>query len=137
MSLEAYVWLDWQGDICAQVQRAKETIGDRPVGRLWLDVEQEAGGLDHRAILDRLRQAASECAALPAGIYTSVSKWRELTGNSREFADLPLWSAYYTSDDSLDKWGGPYGGWTECHIRQHAGDIDLCGIHVDLNICAG
>lgn len=66
-------------------------------------------------------------------VYTSVSKWRELCGNSDALADVPLWDASYGQMPSLDM-RPPYGGWTRRAGHQYLGDILLDGIAVDLNV---
>lgn len=133
MKLEAYVWLGWQGDTADQVRRALETVEGFPVRRLWLDVEEPDGGLTAELILNAIQRALDACGTMLAGIYTSRSKWQILAGNSPRFGDLPLWAAFYTDDDDIDNWGGPFGGWDRCQMRQHAGDAELAGVHVDLN----
>ena len=134
MKLEAYVWLDWDTGMQRQVGAALDIIEGFPVRRLWLDVEQNIGVFDQSDIIEKIYDAVEASGNMPCGIYTSVSKWRALTGNVRRFGYLPLWAAYYTDDDSIDNWGGPLGDWQQAQMRQHDGDAELCGVRVDKNV---
>jgi len=45
MSVDAYVYLYWDRDPAAQVADAFAAVDGFPIGRMWLDVEEAAGGL--------------------------------------------------------------------------------------------
>lgn len=127
--LDAYVWLSWGKPIIPQIERALVTISGYPVGRLWLDVEEESHGVH---MIKTIRRAVDACAGHPVGIYTSRYKWQAITGDTNAFAHLPLWDAWYGHEDIEDF--VPYGGWSRCEVRQHQGTTNLEGVSVDLNV---
>ena len=69
---------------------------------------------------------------MPAGIYTSRYKWKEIMRDSQDYSDLPLWDAWYSHEDIDDFI--PYGGWGRCTMRQYSGSTLLENVLVDLNV---
>ncbi|HJL15154.1 MAG TPA: GH25 family lysozyme, partial [Sandaracinaceae bacterium LLY-WYZ-13_1] len=133
MSVDAYVYLYWDGDMRAQVEDALRVLDEYPIGRVWLDAEEHPGGLGRAAIGDRLDQALDACGDVPCGIYTAAWWWNPFGPNDR-FADVPLWYAHYDDDPLMSTWGHQsFGGWTEPWGKQWMGDIYVCGIDVDQN----
>lgn len=102
---------------------------------LWIDVEQETE-LSPAAVVHLIHQCVAVCEAkrMPCGIYTSLSKWQTLTGNSQEFKDLPLWNAFYDDDPDMDFARNPYGGWTHASMEQYGNTQSVCGQSVDVNV---
>lgn len=76
---------------------------------LWLDCEDYTDGTFPG--LHVIRDAVQHCDALgvACGIYTGGWWWKPRTGNSTEFAHLPLWSSNYVNRPGLVDPG--YGGW--------------------------
>lgn len=137
ITLDAYVYLYWSRDIAAQVREALETISGLNVGRLWLDCEDDAGGRTPEQVVSLIRDAVAACDNFPNGIYTGRWWWQPSTGDSQEFAGLPLWHAEYTAHPNvLPDFDGfrPYGGWTRPSMWQFQGTTNLCGVTVDLNL---
>ena len=132
MDVDAYVML-YPGDTDSQVLRGIEVVYGLPIGRLWLDVEVAGLTLDH------VRRASRICETnnIPWGIYTSRSKWQELTGDSDELSSAPLWAAFYDGVPNLDNWGGPYGGWKKPMVKQYQGSTQLAGVLCDINVREG
>lgn len=81
-------------------------------------------------------------------IYSSAFYWPAEMGVSEAFCDLPLWHAAYMysrnhSDPSRRVWPGVwpdaipsvrYGGWSQPVAWQFAGDVEVLGINVDLDV---
>lgn len=112
------------------------------VPRVWIDCEidaKEIGFTDdqgatpaRRVRVIREMVAAIEAAGLSAGIYTGAWWWPGQTGNSTEFAHLPLWHAAYPVDGSAIRTVS-YGGWSEVAIHQYTSSFNVCGRNRDAN----
>lgn len=66
-------------------------------------------------------------------VYTSVSKWRELTGNDASLGDVPLWDASYGQTPGLAM-QPQYGAWQRRVGHQYQNTTDVGGVQVDLNL---
>jgi GH25 family lysozyme M1 (1,4-beta-N-acetylmuramidase) len=134
MTVDAYVYLMWDRDMRRQVEDALAFARSYPVGMLWLDIEQDPAGLDRAALEDRIQTAAETCGDFPCGVYTGGWWWNAHMGSSRIVEDLPLWYAHYDGNPSIDTYPSQrVGTWASPWGKQYAGDLDLCGIDVDLN----
>lgn len=134
MTVDAYVYLLWDGDIRAQVASALAFARSYPVGMLWLDVEQAPDGRGRAELEDLVADAADACGDFPCGIYTGGWWWNEHMGDSEIVTDLPLWFANYDGSPSMDTYASQrVGAWEAAWGKQYAGDLHLCGIDVDLN----
>ncbi|MCZ6916527.1 MAG: GH25 family lysozyme, partial [Gemmatimonadetes bacterium] len=143
LSVDAYVYLYWNVDMTAQVRTALNTIASYPVQRLWLDAEAPPNGRTASQLVDKLQEAVGACGDQPCGIYTRKVWWRDNMADSRAFAHLPIWYAYYNGQDNFDDWynptywyEGPFGGWADPTGKQYDSDWtapDLCGVNVDYN----
>ena len=137
LTLDAYVYLYWRHNVAAQVKEALATLAGFPVGRLWLDCEDDPAGAGKDAIVGLIAEAVAACGSFPRGIYTGRWWWAPNTGDSRDFAHLPLWHAEYTASPAVlpdfDAFQG-YGGWTRPQMWQFQGTTSLCGVTVDLNL---
>jgi len=112
------------------------------VGRVWLDCEIDATAIGftdavtptQASRVAEIRECVRlvEAAGLQAGIYSGAWWWPENTGNSTEFAHLPLWHAAYFLDGVKVR-SVNYGGWTECAINQWTSSLDICGRKRDAN----
>jgi hypothetical protein len=103
--------------------------------KLWADEEDvtpDARGMsvqDRIAAIDATVQALNSWSAsagltAAAGIYTAAWWWVPNTGNDTSFSTDPLWAAQYDDDpDTVDF--KPFGGWTECAIKQFRGTSTL------------
>lgn len=123
------------------VQWAIQLAQEFEVRRVWLDCETD--GVDNgftdayrpqpwervRAIHSAVE--AVEAAGLEPGVYTGSWWWPRGTGNSTDFAHLPLWNSYYDQDPDID--GLPYGGWTTAAVEQYSSTIPICGRNRDHN----
>ncbi|MHB8872834.1 MAG: GH25 family lysozyme [Myxococcaceae bacterium] len=135
MTVDGYVFLFWDNDMAAQVEKAVETLAGFPIGRLWLDAEEDQrGGVPSVA---RLQQAVDACNAkspYPCGIYTGRGFWQTFLGDSKQFASLPLWYARYNGIRTLSSWPGEkFGGWDKPAAKQYAEEV-LCGVGPDKNV---
>lgn len=120
---------------------------------LWPDIEETRGYAQY-AVVESLTRcvnigvAAGWSRSDKQGIYTGGWFWPNATGNSREFSDMALWTAYYNTDSNKQwrdewpidfDWFTPYGGWDNLprdnrrDTRQYRGTYDLHGVNVDLN----
>jgi GH25 family lysozyme M1 (1,4-beta-N-acetylmuramidase) len=137
MTADAYVYLYWRDGVLAQVERALAAVAGLPVGRLWLDCEDDAAGLAPAQVEALIASAIEAAGATPCGIYTGRWWWTPATGDSHRFSALPLWHAEYTG--SPDVWPNfdsfrPYGGWRRPAMWQFQGTTSLCGLGVDLDL---
>jgi GH25 family lysozyme M1 (1,4-beta-N-acetylmuramidase) len=134
MTVDAYVYLMWDRDMRRQVEDALAFARSYPVGMLWLDIEQDPAGLGREALEDRIQTAAEACGDFPCGVYTGGWWWNAHMASSRIVEDLPLWYANYDGDPSIETYPSQrVGTWASPWGKQYAGDLDLCGIDVDLN----
>lgn len=93
-----------------------------PLSFIWLDAEDEPGGVDPVAWL---RAAADEVAQLGwrVGVYSAAWWWNSRAGGSEGCSDLPLWAAAYDDDPNLES-VGLFGGWARESLagKQWSGD---------------
>ncbi len=137
MTVDAYVYLMWDGDVTRQVRDAVALLAEYPVGMIWLDVEEAPAGRGRRELERLVSDALAACGDAACGIYTAAWWWTPHMGGSSAFADVPLWYALYDGNPSLETWSrDAFGGWREVWGKQYAGDLYLCGIDVDLNTIA-
>lgn len=91
---------------------------------VWLDeedVETEAGW----TTTARVNAISNSIAAVKqrgyrVGIYGAAWWWTPKTGGFKGFSDYPLWAAQYDNIADASVFT-PFGGWTECRIKQYAG----------------
>lgn len=134
MTVDAYVYLHWDEDMEVQVRESVALASEYPVGRLWLDVEQEPGELEVEDLERLIETAADACGSFPCGIYTGKWFWDAYMEGSEVGADLPLWYAVYDGEPSMDTWSAQqFGGWDEPWGKQFMGDGTLCGVGLDEN----
>jgi hypothetical protein len=131
MTVDAYVYLYWDTDMTAQVKRAFSRVSGFPIGRMWLDIEQDPGSLGAAAVVSDIQQAVTACQAqggVECGIYTGKGFWQTYAGDTQAFSDVPLWWAHYDGKTSLSTWADDaFGGWTDPVAKQWA-TKPLCGI---------
>ncbi|HEX5480875.1 MAG TPA: GH25 family lysozyme, partial [Dehalococcoidia bacterium] len=141
MRVEAYVILRWpqtasDGSTGAQVRAARETIAGLSAGRLWVDCEQYLSlpTPPPGRTVEHIREAVAACDGMACGIYTSRYWWRTATGDTVEFAQLPLWDARYVARDGdpVPPFA-PYGGWARAVMTQWRANVTVCGMNVDLD----
>lgn len=141
LTVESYIYLYFAEDAQLQALDALKKMAGLGIRRSWMDVEGIPQGpgktIAALAEVERLlRQGGYD-----VGIYTSQSKWPLHTGNTTAFSKLALWDAHwrYPSGDSrgIDQPPPafvPYGGWVSPTIVQYAGDVQYCGLNLDLNM---
>lgn len=133
MTVDAYVYLHWDQDVTTQVEEALATVEDRPIGRLWLDVEESAGGYSAAALEAMIQEGLDACGQTACGIYTGAWWWNRYLPGSTAFADRDLWYALYDGEPSMDTWTRDrFGGWTTPFGKQW-NDTYECGVNVDQN----
>ena len=134
MTVDAYVYLLWDKDMTAQVEEAFRRAQGFPIGRMWLDVEEDPRGLGANPLGDLVQAAVDACqkhASVTCGIYTGPGFWETYMNNMTRFAAVPLWYAQYNKLTSLDAWKTEaFGGWPQPVGKQWA-EQPLCGIGVD------
>ena len=130
MTVDAYVYLYWDTDVTAQVNEAFKRVSGFPIGSMWLDVEQDPGGLGANAIKELVAEAVDACQAdgtVGCGIYTGPGFWKSYVGNTNAFTEIPLWYAQYNNKTSLSDWATEaFGGWAKPVAKQFA-TKPLCG----------
>jgi lysozyme len=113
-----------QADFFVRTAGRADQEGDLP---LTLDIE-ESGGLAPKPLIAWTHAFVDRVTALtsrPVLIYTYPYFWQHAMGNTKDFADLPLWLASYRS-------GGPKeplpGGWTSWTFWQYTANGRIPGI---------
>lgn len=144
LTVDAYLVLEWDGEVGAQVQAALSIVAPFPVQRLWLDSERPAGDRSADQLVAKIQEAVDACGPFLCGIYTRKVWWLDNTDDSQAFAHLPLWYAYWNGQPDFEDWHypavwyeGPFGGWSYPTGKQYDSDQtapDLCGVNVDYNI---
>jgi hypothetical protein len=130
MTVDAYVYLYWDTDVATQVATAFQRVSGFPIGKMWLDIEQDPGGIGQTKLDAFIQQAVTTCQAsgIPCGIYTGPGFWKSYTGNTSAFTSIPLWYALYNGKTSLSDWKTEaFGGWSQPAAKQFA-TKPLCGI---------
>jgi hypothetical protein len=128
MTVDLYVYLYWDASITAQVQEALSLAEGRPVGRLWLDVEEDPDGRSSTRLIQLVREGLDACGTFPCGIYTGAGFWISHMGNTELFSDVPLWYARYEEPNNLDDFESErFGGWTSAIGKQYSGSVYVCG----------
>lgn len=139
MDIMGYIWVPSGGvDTSALIQSAVSAAGSDYANLLyvWPDVEaQFVGAARLQNCLDNIHATGK-----PTGIYINRGSFPLIGGS---FPQEKLWDAawFYNSGTlpSRGEWpaepgNASYGGWTERAIRQFAGDVNLFGGKLDLNI---
>lgn len=131
MTIDAYVYLYWDRDVGEQVDEAFRRVAGFPIGRMWLDVEQDPGGA---SLIPLVQQAVARCqskGSAECGIYTGPGFWRGEMGDTSAFSTLPLWYAWYNHNRELSFWPQEtFGGWAKPVAKQWAEEV-LCSVGVD------
>jgi len=131
MTVDAYVYLYWDTDIAAQVKQAFQRVSGFPIGRMWLDIEQDAGGRGANQLIDAIAKSLAVCKAqggVECGIYTSPGWWKTNVNDTTQFKNELLWWAHYDYKTSLSTWSkDAFGGWTQPVAKQWATQ-PLCGV---------
>jgi len=141
-----------------QIREALAAFGDESahVGFLAIDVEtssrnQLSPGLQseppdafaQQQAATRIAEAVQEVqrTGLNVVIYTKKDDWQQVTGDTQQFSNLPLWHPKTIGGDDLKQPdlanpGCTFGGWTTRTGKQYALDtvLDNPMIQVDLNI---
>ena len=137
MSVDAYVYLNWYDDLRGQVAEAFRRVEGFPIGRMWLDVEDDnLNGLGWKTRVERIREGLDECKKHPGvecGIYTGWGYWNTHMNNTPDLSDVPLWYARYNQTRLLSAWpADSFGGWKQEKVvaKQWAEEV-LCKVGVD------
>jgi len=136
MTVDAYVYLYWDRDMTAQVVEAFRRASGFPIGRMWLDVEENPRGLGSTKLVALVRQGLDTCAAqggskIGCGIYTGPGFWKTYMSNTTELAAVPLWYAQYNGKTSLDAWSSEHFGGFPKPVGKQWAEQALCGVGVD------
>jgi len=114
MTVDAYDYLYWNGDVAGQVHDAVALASEYPVGYLWLDIEEPAEGRSPVELEALIREALDACGSHLCGIYTGRWWWDANMAGSTVASEVPLWYAYYDDVPSLETWEAHrFGGWDE------------------------
>lgn len=138
MTVDAYVYLNWYADMGAQVAEAMRRVKGFPIGRMWLDVEDEdTQSYGYRTLVAMVRAGIDECKAhgggIDCGIYTGPGFWRTFMNDTPDLKDVPLWYARYNFKRALSDWREDhFGGWQKAVGKQWA-EEPMCRVGVDKN----
>jgi len=106
-------------------------------GMVWLDIEGpgqywSGNQAANQAFFNDLVSGA-EAMGAHIGIYTSASQWIPIMGSSfTAGSKFPLWYANYDGEVNYDDFT-PFGGWSTPSIKQYNGNLEICGMGVDVN----
>ncbi len=135
MTVDIYKYLYFSSDMTTQVQNALAIGSGHPIGRIWLDVEDDPGSLSVQQIVAKIQEAVDACGATPRGIYTGAWWWNANLPGCAAFSDLPLWYSWYDGIDSLDTWSTQaFGGWSRPAGKQYQGNVAVSGVNTDTNV---
>ncbi len=137
MTVDAYVYLNWYDDMRAQVREAMKRVQGFPIGRMWLDVEDEdLHGYGYKTLSSIVRAGIDECklhGGVECGIYTGPGFWRTFMNDTSALSDVPLWYARYNRKRALSDWReDKFGGWPKAVGKQWA-EEPMCRVGVDKN----
>ena len=108
--------------------------------RVWADEEDTtANGVLH-SVNSRIAAVNATLVAIAnagydTGIYTGAWWWKGYLGNTTQFSNYLLWDSHYDLEPDPDFNFVPYGGWTQCEIKQYAGsqpdgtDLNVFRVH--------
>lgn len=146
MVVDIYIWMWFDLDV-ADIIRKCELVANgnitnaNTVRQVWLDVEDQAAQRHDDATCKQKVQEALNVidGYFPqqrTGIYTGRWFWADpkYMANASHWSDRKLWDANYdgVADAALNF--NPYGGWTECRIKQYAGSVEVGGVSgLDVN----
>jgi hypothetical protein len=134
MTVDAYVYLYWNLDMVGQVKEAFRRVAGFPIGRMWLDIEEDPQGRGANELADLIQQAVDTCQAqgtATCGFYTGPGFWESYMNNMARFGDVPLWYAEYNGRVTLGDWDTEkFGGWAAPVGKQWEEEV-LCGVGVD------
>jgi hypothetical protein len=140
MTVDTYVFLHWERDVTAQVQAAVDLAAEFPIGRVWLDVEDDPDGRDPTALRALIDEALAAAGSVRHGIYTARWWWAPYLEDTTDYADVALWYARYDGSPDLAEWHDPeqddrFGGWTSPTAKQYDDHLPgLCALAVDDNV---
>lgn len=132
LRIQAYVWA-FPG-VHSTVASRLFMLEGFDLEALWLDVEDE--GL---TIADVDRSLAA-CDLYMGGKLTGVYSGRWFFENQdwlglTKWSDRPLWDSRFDGVADVDAGFVPYGGWTQCAIKQYRGTSSIGSVHqIDLNV---
>jgi len=136
LAIEVYRFCYWGQAPVLSLQRVADAIQGLPVGRIWLDFEDEDASENPDQVCTWIKDCLDVADTIwgydRVGIYTAAWWWNPYTGNTTRFADRALWVAQYDGLANLDFFV-PFGGWQSCVMKQYTNTIDLCGYSVDKN----
>ncbi len=108
-------------------------------GNMWdkldfVSIDCELRGITTSQIMDAVELCWRKGKLV--NIYTAWWFWYEVFGNPSDLKSVPLWNAYYDSDEDIDFDTLPYGGWELSNVvgEQYAGTTPMFGTEVDLNM---
>lgn len=136
LNVEAYVFL-WFGLGVPDIQAKLDLLYALGIERVWLDVEDTSARslrLSKRISTVAAALATISAAGYETGIYTGYWFWTGYMGNTNVFSSANLWDAHYDGEPDPAADFVPYGGWSNCLIKQYAGTSTLDGVgNVDLD----
>jgi len=124
-----------------QVRHTVAAMGDTKFNVLWLDIEMMGSNWSkdyakNRAWLSDAIDAAKTLLGAPrVGIYSSAAGWQIAMGTQAGFPDIQLWFAQYDAVPQVSDFR-PFAGWKSAVAKQFLGNVQVCGITVDVNAYA-
>ena len=112
------------------VQKARQVCGEEWDHLSFVAVDVEVSGITIPEIAKAIIEV--ERTGQRAIIYSARWFWHDRFDNPDNFKDVPLWSADYDGDPTLD-FPRPYGGWTELVGKQYSGTTTFAGVEMDRN----
>ncbi len=132
LRIAGYVWV-FPNALRASMQSRLQMFDSFPIESLWADVEQK--GLK-TADVDRDLALCDVYIGKLTGVYSG--RWffqqQGWLGHTA-WSNRALWDSRYDNVPETQTGFIPYGGWSECTIKQYAGSSSIGSVHqIDLNV---
>jgi hypothetical protein len=132
LRIQGYVWC-FPGAPSSSMLSRLAMFNGFDIEALWLDVEQTGLTI---ADVDRDLALCDRYLSQPTGIYSGRWYWiQQHWLNNTKWADRDLWDSRYDGVDDADVNFVPYGGWTQCQVKQYAGTSAIGSVRqIDLDV---
>ena len=138
MTIDAYWYVYFSRDLETQIEICRYATEGLPVGKLWIDLEDEPNS-DPYSVLGQISLLAklARGKGFDPAIYTRRDWWFRNTGDSRKFSSYKLWIAEWDDVNvcTPTNFRG-LGGWWRPAWKQWLANQEVAGMKVDLNIAA-
>lgn len=117
------------------VEKAQQAVGNEWENLSFIGIDIELPTTPD--IINEACAVAVEMGVRPV-IYTARWAWHQFMANTQDFAEWPLWNAFYDFDPDVDFAGNRYGGWGLNALcgEQYTNTTQVGGFGFDFNYFA-